>query len=104
MAQVEVGIFVLPVSLISLMLFNKDPKWELELNSAFQAVMEAVEPEYSEATPDVWAEAAAAEVLNLIQRKLIVHDGGRYVITEKGKFVRSYYVASLSNISKKLNE
>ncbi|MDT2071231.1 MAG: hypothetical protein RMX67_07860 [Planktomarina sp.] len=76
MAQVEVGIFVLPVSLISLMSFNKDPKWELELNSAFQAVMEAVEPEYSEATPDVWAEAAAAEVLNLIQRKLIVHDGG----------------------------
>ncbi|MDG1239869.1 MAG: hypothetical protein P8N59_03485 [Planktomarina sp.] len=76
MAQVEVGIFVLPVSLISLMSFNKDLKWELELNSAFQAVMEAVEPEYSEATPDVWAEAAAAEVLNLIQRKLIVHDGG----------------------------
>ena len=74
MAQMEVGIFVLPVSLISLMLFNKDLKWELELNSAFQAVMEAVEPEYSEATPDVWAEAAAAEVLNLMQRKLIVYN------------------------------
>ena len=60
--------------------------------------------EYLEATPGVWAEAAAAGVLNLMQRKLIVHDRGRYVITEKGKFVLSYYVASLSNISEKLIE
>ena len=67
--------------------------------------MEAVELEYLEATPDVWAKVAAAGVLNLMQRKLIVHDGGRHVITEKGKFVLSYYyVASLFNISEKLNE
>ena len=59
----------------------------------------------SHSSPGVWAEAAAAGVLNLMQRKLIVHDRGRYVITEKGKFVLSYYyVASLFNISEKLNE
>jgi hypothetical protein len=41
-------------------------------------------------------------VLNLVQRKLIVHEAGRYIVTEKGKSVLPYYAASLSHISKKL--
>ena len=104
MAQVEAGIPVLPVPLISLILIHKAPLRALELTAAFVEVMQAVEPEYLQATPEAWAEAAEAGVLNLMQRKLIVQDGGRYVITEKGKFVLSYYVASLSNISEKLIE
>ena len=100
MAQVEAGIPVLPVPLISLILINKAPLRALELNAAFVAVMQAVEPEYLPATPDAWTEAAEAGVLNLMQRKLIVHDAGRYVITEKGKSVLPYYMASLSHISK----
>jgi len=104
MAQVEVGIPVLPVPLISLILIHKAPLRALELTAAFVEVMQAVEPEYLQATPEAWAEAAEAGVLNLMQRKLIVQDGGRYVITEKGKSVLPYYAASLSHISEKLRE
>jgi glycerol-3-phosphate O-acyltransferase len=104
MAQVEAGIPVLPVPLISLILIHKAPLRALELTAAFAEVMQAVEPEYLQATPEAWAEAAEAGVLNLMQRKLIVQDGGRYVITEKGKFVLPYYAASLSHISEKLRE
>jgi glycerol-3-phosphate O-acyltransferase len=104
MAQVEAGIPVLPVPLISLILIQKAPLRALELNAAFVAVMQAVEPEYLPATPDAWTEAAEAGVLNLMQRKLVVHDAGRYVITEKGKSVLPYYAASLSHISKILTK
>ena len=83
---------------------QKAPLRALELNAAFVAVMQAVEPEYLPATPDAWTEAAEAGVLNLMQRKLIVHDAGRYVITEKGKSVLPYYAASLSHISKILTK
>jgi glycerol-3-phosphate O-acyltransferase len=104
MAQVEAGIPILPVPLISLILIHKAPLRALELTAAFVEVMQAVEPEYLQATPEAWAEAAEAGVLNLMQRKLIVQDGGRYVITEKGKSVLPYYAASLSHISEKLRE
>ena len=83
---------------------QKAPLRALELNAAFVAVMQAVEPEYVPATPDAWTEAAEAGVLNLMQRKLIVHDAGRYVITGKGKSVLPYYAASLSHISKILTK
>jgi glycerol-3-phosphate O-acyltransferase len=104
MAQVEAGIPVLPVPLISLILIHKAPLRALELTAAFVEVMQAVEPEYLQATPEAWAEAAEAGVLNLMQRKLIVQDGGRYVITAKGESVLPYYAASLSHISEKLRE
>ena len=102
MAQVEAGIPVLPVPLISLILVNNAPLRAMELNAAFVAVMQTVEPEYLQATPEAWAEAAEAGMLNLVQRKLIVHEAGRYIVTEKGKSVLPYYAASLSHISKKL--
>ena len=102
MAQVEAGIPVLPVPLVSLILVNNAPLRAMELNAAFVAVMQAVEPEYLQTTPEAWAEAAEAGVRNLMQRKLIVHEAGRYIVTEKGKSVLPYYAASLSHISKKL--
>ena len=102
MAQVEAGIPVLPVPLVSLILVNNAPLRAMELNAAFLAVMQAVEPEYLQTTPEAWAEAAEAGVRNLMQRKLIVHEAGRYIVTEKGKSVLPYYAASLSHISKKL--
>ena len=102
MAQVEAGIPVLPIPLISLILVNNAPLRAMELNAAFVAVMQAVEPEYLQTTPEAWAEAAEAGVRNLMQRKLIVHEAGRYIVTEKGKSVLPYYAASLSHISKKL--
>jgi predicted transcriptional regulator len=74
----------------------------MELNAAFVAVMQAVEPEYLQSTPEAWAEAAETGVLNLMQRKLIVHEAGRYIVTEKGKSVLPYYAASLSIYQKKL--
>ena len=102
MAQVEAGTPVLPVPLISLILLNKAPIRALELDAAFAKVMQAVEPEYVQATPQAWAAATEAGVLNLMQRTLIVHDAGRYVITEKGKSVLPYYAASLSHLPKNL--
>ena len=102
MAQVEAGIPVLPVPLISLILVNNARLRAMELNAAFVAVMQAVEPEYLQSTPEAWAEAVETGVLNLVQRKLIVHEAGRYIVTEKGKSVLPYYAASLSHISKKL--
>ena len=102
MAQVEAGIPVLPVPLVSLILVNNASLRAMELNAAFVAVMQAVEPEYLQTTPEAWAEAAEAGVRNLMQRKLIVHEAGRYIVTEKGKSVLPYYAASLSHISKKL--
>jgi len=101
MAQVEAGIPVLPVPLISLILVDNAPLRAMELNAAFVAVMQAVEPEYLQTTPEAWTEAAEAGVLNLVQRKLIVHEAGRYIVTEKGKSVLPYYAASLSHIPKK---
>jgi len=41
-------------------------------------------------------------MLNLVQRKLIEHEAGRYIVTEKGKSVLPYYAASPSHISYKL--
>lgn len=102
MVQVEAGIPVLPVPLISLILVNNAPLRAMELNAAFAAVMQAVNPEYLQTTREAWAEAAEAGVLNLVQRKLIVHEAGRYIVTEKGKSVLTYYAASLSHMSKKL--
>ena len=99
MVQVEAGISVLPVPLISLILVNNAPLRAMELNAAFAAVMQAVNPEYLQTTREAWAEAG---VLNLVQRKLIVHEAGRYIVTEKGKSVLTYYAASLSHMSKKL--
>ena len=102
MVQVEAGIPVLPVPLISLILVNNAPLRAMELNAAFAAVMQAVNPEYLQTTREAWAEAAEAGVLNLVQRKLIVHEAGRYIVTEKGKSVLTYYAASLSHMPKKL--
>ncbi|MDA8817385.1 1-acyl-sn-glycerol-3-phosphate acyltransferase [Planktomarina sp.] len=96
MVQVEAGIPVLPDPLISLILVNNAPLRAMKLNAAFAAV----KPEYLQNTPVAWAEAAEVAVLNLVQRKLIVHEAGRYIITEKGKSVLTYYAACLSHILK----
>jgi glycerol-3-phosphate O-acyltransferase len=102
MAQVEAGIPVLPVPLISLILVNNAPLRAMELNAAFVEVMQAVEPEYLQSHSGGLGGGGGAGVLNLMQRKLIVHEAGRYIVTEKGKSVLPYYAASLSHISKKL--